>query len=144
MITREPIYSALFAKFAALPGFVTVSRRLKHFTEVDKAQMPALYQTQLRETPQVTRGLPTKYNLQAELTVYVNQSNLTDSITPILNPLLDAIELALKPDDVTATECTLGGKVSHCRIDGGAIEIYEGVNDGTLTVAIIPISIMVS
>lgn len=144
MITREPIYAALFAKLQSVPGIVTASRRIRHFTQVKPQEMPALFQTQIMEKPAVQRGIPTRYNLAVEVTLFIWQQNATDAITPTLNPLLDGIEYALRPDNVPQTECTLGGLVSHCRIDGGAVEIFEGMNEGKLTVAILPVQIMVA
>jgi hypothetical protein len=138
--SREAIYSALFSKLQAVQGFKTVSRRAKHWSQVNKAQQPAVFQLQKTESAHVTRGLPTRWNMKLDLFVYVTQPNETDSPAITLNPLIDAIETALKPDAATG-ECTLGNLVSHCRIEG-QIEIYEGVNEGRQTVAIIPIDIM--
>jgi hypothetical protein len=67
------------------------------------------------------------------------QNDPTVVPSQLMNPLLDAIELALKPDDVAMDNCSLGGIVSHCAFSG-SITIIEG-NMGDEAVAVIPINI---
>lgn len=154
MITREPIYAALFAKINALVGspvssnqpFVSASRRLQSVTKVQPERQPAIFQVQSRETPtQIKKGFPTRWNLKPELWVFIWQPDATSAVSPIINPIIDAIEKAFSPDNQMQQDCTLGGLVSHCRIEGRDIEIYEGVTTGSTgyqSVVIIPIDIM--
>lgn len=157
MIVREDIYAALFAKISTLlqdpitnptGPIKTASRRLKTISAVPSEMQPAIFQVQAREGPtDVKRGLPTKWNLKPELWVFVWCSDLDSPSTPLLNPIIDAIEGVFKPDNPTVQDCTLGGKVSHCRIQSRDIEIFEGVTTGSTgyqAIAIIPIDIMVS
>ena len=60
----------------------------------------------------------------------------------LLNGLKDGIETALNPDSGVVNDCTLNGLVSHCRIAGGSIEHWEGVNDPFLAVMMIPLEIV--
>ena len=148
-MTRESIYAALFAKFSALtaggtPLFKTAERKLRHWNDVQPEECPYLGQIQVSETPAQQKGLPPKWQLNVSLYVYVNTAAQLDSaVTPgqLLNPLLDGIEAALVPDDADGTSCTLGGLVSHCRIDG-TIETAEGLL-GNTEVAIVPLQILV-
>jgi len=46
-MNREPIYSALFALLCAIPGIITFSRRMRHWTDVPVVEQPALFQAQM-------------------------------------------------------------------------------------------------
>lgn len=140
MITREAIFAALFVKVSSVAGIKTSSRKLKHWSDVAPADKPALFQAQGEEMATAGYRVPTKWMLHASLYVYVHQATIgTDVPSTALNNLLDAIEAALAPDAATG-EQTLGGLVSHCRING-KVETDEGVL-GDEAVAIIPIEIM--
>jgi len=140
VISRETIYSALFARLSAAGPFVTTSRKLKHWNDVKPPQQPAMFQAQKTEVPQQTPGLPTKWMLATDVYVYARAPGSSTPST-IINPLLDAIEAALAPDPIT-NKCTLGGLVQHAWIDG-EIQTDEGTL-GDQTVAIIPIRILAS
>ena len=142
-VSRETVYAALFARVASAAKFTTKSRRLKHFAQVQSGEHPAIFQIQRDEDAQITRGIPTRWNLRVDLFIYAWQSDPKAAPSQSLNPLLDAIEAALKPDNPTVNDCTLGGLVSHCRI-AGKVEIFEGVADGNQAVAIVPIDIMIA
>ena len=47
---REPIYAALFTLASGAANFVTVSRRLRHWSDVGAAEQPALFMIQKSET----------------------------------------------------------------------------------------------
>lgn len=140
MINREQIYSALFARLRSIPGFVTTSRRLRHWDDVAAVDQPALFQTQKPEQPEQQPGMPTKWTLAADVYIYVNTGG-DESPSSIINPLIDAVEAALAPDPIT-NRCTLGGLVAHAWIDG-EVQNDEGVL-GDQAVAIIPIRILAS
>jgi hypothetical protein len=138
---REPIYAALFALTQNIPDIVTTGRTLKHYDDVPQAQQPAIFQRQLDQTAQVKPGTPTKWELAAEWYIYVNEGTQpgVDSCS-LLNPILDALEAALAPNWQGYN--TLGGLVFDCKL-GGKMEIYEGVNGGPQSMAIVPIKIIV-
>lgn len=137
-MNREAIYQALFDKVKNIQGLKTSSRKLKHWNDVPPSEQPALFQIQLGESPTQSKGMPTTWNFNVSLYLYVNSQDGYPS--ELLNIYLDKIEEALKSDSNGFNE--LGGLVSHCWI-GGSIETDEGVL-GDQAVAIIPISIKVA
>lgn len=138
-MNREAIYSALFSRLANLPGVVTASRRLRHWSDVGMSEQPAVFMSQKNETATKTQGVASIWTFAVDVYLYVKvQGN--DAPGPVLNPLLDAIEDALAPDNPIKNTCTLGGLVHHCRIDG-SIETDEGTL-GDQAVAIVPILIL--
>lgn len=143
-MNREPIYAALFALLVEAAPFQTASRRLRHWSTVEAAEQPALFQVQKREAAKEAEGAPTQW--RAEIDVYVYCQAPDDETPPasVLNPLLDAIELALRPSgaDMALGVQTLGGLARHCWISG-AIETDEGALGGQ-AVAIVPIEILVT
>lgn len=136
-MNREAIYSALFAKLQASANYVTTSRRLLHWNDVQSSQQPALFVAQRNEVAVTDRGMPTRWTLNVDVYVYARTDGGLNP-GPIINPLLDAIEAALAPNAVENAQ-TLGGLVSWCRIEG-AIETDEGTL-GDQLVAIIPITL---
>ena len=139
-MNRELIYGTLFARLSAAAGFVTASRRLRHWSDVAAAEQPALFQVQKTESVRRDPGLPPRWTLSADLFVYAQAPDDATSPATVINPLLDAIETALAPDPVSNLQ-TLGGLVAHCWI-AGRIETDEGVLGGQ-AVAIVPIEILV-
>jgi hypothetical protein len=139
--TREAIYSALFALVSGLSGFVTTSRRLRHWTDVAPEEKPALFQAQKTQGAAPVTNQPTRWHLYADLFVYVDTGQDPDAVpATLLNNLVDAIDAALSPNPVTAAPQTLGGLVTYCRISG-TILTDEGTL-GSQAVAIIPVEIL--
>lgn len=138
-MNREAIYAALFARLSAIPGLVTTSRKLRHWTDVPPPEQPALFQAQGNQTAQPQTGLPPKWLLSADVYIYVRTTG-ADAPGPVINPILDAVTDALAPDNPVRNTCTLGGLVEWARIEG-AIETDEGTL-GDQAVAIIPINIL--
>ena len=139
-MTREPIYAALFALVSTCAGFVTTSRRLRHWTDVGAAEQPALFQIQKSETAEERAKLPPKWRAAVDLYIYAQAPDETTPPATVINPLLDAIAAALAPDPVSNVQ-SLGGLVAHCWI-AGKIQTDEGVLGGQ-AVAIVPIEILV-
>jgi hypothetical protein len=137
-MNREPIYTALFAKLAAVPGIVTASRKLKHWSDVPAIEQPALFMAQGAETAIRAAGLLTKWVLDVKVYVYVNTSGAL-APSSALNPILDAIEAIMNPALVGSRQ-SLGGLVHDARIEG-AVETDEG-SLGDQAVAIIPVRII--
>lgn len=141
--SRETIYAALFSRISALKTagtIVTASRRWKGFADVAQEMMPAIYQIQIREAVTAQKSIPSLTKMSVELYIYCWQQDETAPYSSTLNPILDAIDATLKPDNPIQQECTLDGLVSKCRVSGD-IEIFEGVNEGRQIVAIVPIEI---
>ena len=143
--TRETIYQALFELVSAAPGIVYASRVFKLFNDVPPERMPALFQVQNGERAEQTRGLPTKWRMEATLWLYVQQ-NEDDTVpaSATLNPLIDYIVGALgAPLNATPENVqTLGGLVHRAWVSGDAnIETFEGFFQN-VTVATIPVLIL--
>ena len=138
-MTREPIYSALFALLSGAAPFVTASRRLRHWSDVGPAEQPALFVVQKSETAERRAGLPAKWRASVDVYVYAHAPDDVTSPATVLNPLLDAVEMVLAPQGAVQT---LGGLASHAWI-AGKIETDEGVLAGQ-AVAILPVEILVA
>jgi hypothetical protein len=132
---REAIFTELAKRIRAVPGVRTFSRRWRPWSEVPSNEQPALFMVCQNQTVAVDgRGIPPKRRLAVRLYLYSQNSD-----PGLQNDLLDALEAALEPVDEETL--TLGGLVSHCRIEG-EIETDEGLLD-TQAVAVVPISILV-
>ena len=142
MISREPIYAALFGLVESAADFAVVDRRLRHWSDVAPAEQPALFMAQKSETADVrTLGATTVWTLAVDLYVYVHSSDPYLAPATVLNPLLDAVEAALAPSAVTGLQdLGLPAMVQHAYISG-RIETDEGVL-GDQAVAIVPVEIL--
>jgi hypothetical protein len=144
---REAVASALYALVDASAKHVvslkTSSRRLRHYTNVDPHQMPALFQTQKPETQErkEAMGLPAKRTMHFEFYLYTADPQ-EDSVVPIqqLNNMVDAIEAALAPNQLTGKQ-TLGDLVTDARIDG-SVEFFENVTTDGKSIAIVPVAVI--
>jgi hypothetical protein len=142
MISREPIYAALFGQVVGAAHFVTIGRKLRHWSDLTAAEQPALFMRQKFEVATVTAlGAPIVWKLVAELYVYAHASDPYIAPTTVLYPLLDAVQSALAPNQVTGVQ-NLGvpEMVQYAGI-AGKIEITEGVLRDQ-AVAIIPVEIL--
>jgi hypothetical protein len=142
MISREPIYAALFGLLETAADFAVVDRRLRHWSDVSPAEQPALFMAQKSEQANVkTLGAPTVWTLAVDLYLYAHSSDPYLAPAAILNPLLDAVEAALAPSAATGVQdLGLPGQVQHAYING-KIETDEGVL-GDQSVAIVPVEIL--
>jgi hypothetical protein len=142
MISREPIYAALFGLIETAADFAVVDRRLRHWSSVLPAEQPALFMAQKSELASVrTLGAPTVWTLSVDLYVYAHSSDPYLAPATVLNPLLDAVEAALAPSATTGIQdLGLPAIVQHAYISG-KIETDEGVL-GDQAVAIVPLEIL--
>ena len=142
MINREPIYAALFGLIETAADFAVVDRRLRHWSDVSPAEQPALFMAQKTELASVkTLGAPTVWTLSVDVYVYVHSSDPYLAPATVLNPLLDAVEVALAPSVTTGLQdLGLPASVQHAYISG-KIETDEGVL-GDQAVAIVPVEIL--
>jgi hypothetical protein len=142
MISREPIYAALFGLLETAADFAVVDRRLRHWSDVSPPEQPALFMAQKTELASVkTLGAPTVWTLAVDLYLYVHSSDPYLAPATVLNPLLDAVEAALAPSATTGLQdLGLPATVQHAYISG-KIETDEGVL-GDQAVAIVPIEIL--
>lgn len=143
---REQIYSALFATLqgallAPAGPFKTVSRRWQDLSQISPADRPSLYQVQKDELIGTgVNGLPIHAKLALDLVLYTSGDSEPNSVPSTeLNTLLDAVETAIRSATPGLAQ-SLGGRVSHCRIDG-KIEIVENVQ-GSMALAVVPVEIL--
>lgn len=129
-VAREAVMSALVALLEGVAfaqpvngatGFVSISRRLKLWSNVAKSQRPALFVAEHREQQTYqNEALPAKTTLSVDLFIYIDSSDPNAVPAIALNTIIDAVEAALKP--ASGARQTLGGLVSHCRIDGAVLK----------------------
>jgi hypothetical protein len=141
VFSREQIYSALFALVGDAAGFVTVTRRIKEYADVDQSTQPALLQTELGEKWDAPPGMPPLVVLNAKLFLYCESGDPTAVVSSQINTLLDAVTAALAPPPDGEERQTLGGLVFHCRI-AGDVTIAEGLSGQSE--AVVPIEILVN
>lgn len=139
-MTREPIYAALFAMISSNTLLKIKSRKFRHFSDVDAADQPALFQVQTREVPITVTGQPTQWKLMVDLYLYANSGETDTPPSSQINLILDAITNLFDPNPISAKQ-TLGGLVHYVRVSG-SIETDEGLL-GPQGIAIIPIEILV-
>ncbi len=142
MITREPIYAALFARVSGAAHFITAGRRMRHWSSLTPAEQPALFMRQKSEIAAMTTvGAPTVWKLVVDLYVYAHASDPYVAPATVLNPLIDAVEVALAPLAVTGLQdLGMPAMVQHAYI-AGKIETDEGVLRDQ-AVAIVPVEIL--
>ena len=140
--TFEQVYAALFALSTSVPGLTTTSRRLKNAQDVAPADSPALYQVQGQQKALYKPNDPgIIWDITATWIIVVIDNDPTQPITPVLNPIMDAITAALAPLP-SQPRNTLGGLVESCAIEG-SVEIYEGVL-GDRAIAVVPIRLLLA
>lgn len=141
-MNREHIYSALFERLQAIPGFVTCSRRLRHWADVDSLAQPALFITQGTEEVTTLSGEPSRWRLSIKLYLYARTDGDQAPAT-MLNPLLDAVCAAINEvHPVTGRSALPVDGVAYCRVEG-VIQTDEG-SLGDQAVAIVPVVILAS
>lgn len=153
IVTRESVYSALFA-LVDIPAMLTtggglfnsISRTGKLWTEFNgSGDFPVLQQVETEEDYTYKQGcaMPPQVTLNAEFWIYLRADDPTLPPSPLLNPLIDAIENALLPATQVApySNQTLNGLVQWVRIEGGPKKAPGYVDN--VGMAILPIKIMV-
>lgn len=143
-VPREQLYSALFTTLQSALGakFATISRRWRMPEQVSPESRPALFQVQTGERAKTNaNGEPIIWIATVDLVIYTQGSGDEQTVpSQELNDLLDAVEAALAPPPNSDGKQTLGGKVSHCRLQGSA-RIVENVN-GAAAMAVLPVEIL--
>jgi len=145
-IPREQIYSALFsalqsALLAPAGPFNMVGRRLRDAAQLAPPDRPALYQVQKSEQAETgINGAPALWTAVVNLVIYTSGDSDPNAVPSTeLNSLLDSVESALKSITPGLAQ-SLGGRVSHCRIQG-KIQIIENVY-GATAMATVPVEVV--
>jgi hypothetical protein len=142
-MSREAIQAALFDLLtigdSAVPGIRLAGRRLKSPQDVGPGNCPALFMIYRGETVQWTGMQPLKRVMHLDLVFYAHSGDKSFPTSSLLNPLLDAVELALGANDAAVVQ-TLGGLARRVTING-RIDTDEGLL-GEYAFAIVPIEIL--
>ena len=148
-LTREGIAVALFALIQALPGLATPpSRRLMFWGDVPPENQPTAFLAEGNHaSTNDPNGLPDIWRFSYKVYLYAYSADLTVAPASLLNPLLDALEAALKPvqfgpPGFPGSMQVLGdttGRIRHVWISG-PIETDEGAL-GPQAIAIVPIEV---
>lgn len=147
-----PIYEALFQKLqsvsfpplgvSSLTSWGDVSRRVKHFNDVPREIQPAAYQAEhiQKWQPGKTIALPQRRIVPANWIIYFRTDGGQVG-ADIQQALMDAINVALAPDDTESNKLTLGRLVEYCRVEGDAWFEPGDLDDQGMMV--VPISMVV-
>lgn len=151
-MSRNAIMEALQARFASMLDATTdpipagkirlTSRRLVTWDQA--ISKPALYISEASESYVYQSENLQKRSISPMIFVYVDRGlDTSNGVIPAvqLNDIMDAIDLALAPDNALTGRCTLGGLVEHCYISGEVPKV-PGDLDGE-GMAVIPINILV-
>ena len=143
-ITREQVFAAVFGLIANTPGFTLTTRRYIRPSSVEAINTPILMTW---EQPEKTEGgdlgLRKRWWEVWLIIVYYNNDQNVAGAT-ILNPLIDAVEQALAPDNPVHQTQTLGGLVQAVYIDGATVKAISDIDvDHGQGGAVIPVRILV-
>lgn len=146
---REIYYEALFTRLQEkVPGIVTWSRRHLQFSRIPAAAQPACLLLAANQDSTMERGVPTVWNLGADIVIWVRSTGQEESLDTVLNDLVDAVELALMREEgeplagqLDPFRTSLGGLVKKLSIAGPVdINQREGAEEASV---VIPIDMMV-
>lgn len=147
-VSRETVLSALFAKLSETvftspvsgqSAFVSVSRRLRHWADVPRDQRPAMFMTCHGESPTYrAENTPLYSKMSVKIFVYTDSADKLSVPDTDISVILDSLDISLEPGP-GEQRLTLGGLVSHCRVDGEILR-DPGDMDGDGLI-IVPISI---
>ncbi len=160
-VNREAVWAGLFAWLQSqllsgasalngAPGFTSMGRKHVEPPQLTVADQPALFQVAVREVhvPQKVPGAGSKLFLRGFLVLYCFDDSPAEDIgqetvlaETRLNTLLQLIDAAFVPDNLTTGKFTIGGLVTHCWIEGNS-DLDPGIF-GPQCSAILPLYILV-
>jgi hypothetical protein len=139
---EDRLRQTIFARsVGGVKTFKSISRRLVLWADCPKGERPALYITDHNESTQYKQeNNPGLTTMRVDLYIYIDSSDMNSVPSTDINTILDAVETALAPMKGMEQKQTLGGLVSHCRIEGEVLKDPGDLDgDGLL---MIPISVM--
>jgi len=147
---REAIYAALFALLwpaYAWKNTQATARRLKMWTEVDASNKPAFFQFEgSPENYRWSNNINPGVVLTAKLYIYTYTGDPDQIAATEINLIMNAIHTAMMPKITPGAQQrgaqTLGGLVSHARIEGEVLRVPGDIDAEGLIV--VPISILVN
>jgi hypothetical protein len=143
-VTRETAIEALFTALKSAYAFGEATRRLDSPDTIARRGVPGLglvvhSESYVRSSP----NLPPKRKMLVKAIIYIDASgDEYANVIPdaVLNPIKDAFDAALKPDNQVTGNCTLGGVVYSAIING---EVIQAPGDKTgKGLAVMPIEIL--
>lgn len=129
-LVRDTYYQALYERLQAkVPGINTWTRKHLHFARIPAGNTPIGLVLATNQTPNVEAGLPTVWNLGADLVFWIRTTGQEESLDTTLNELVDSVEAALSRAaddlpppgpflDLDPVHTTLGGLVAEVTISG--------------------------
>ena len=146
LLTREGIALALAEILTGIPGVTTFSRRWRKMENCAPEDQPFISLTPGREQPRNTQGLNgVVWVFEFVVTIYAYEPDPAAAPASRLNPIMDALEAALRPAKGLPGQMQwLGdatGRIQHAWISG-PVETDEGVL-GPQAIAIVPIEVEV-
>jgi hypothetical protein len=132
----ETVMTALLSAISnAVPSFVTVGRRVKHWTQVQ--DQPALFLRRVGMMDHHNGSMATT-TMECEIWIYCNDGSDPD-VTPdsVLTALEQEVRAVFTPND--QNRFTIGGLVYWCRIEGKT-DVSPG-DQGPQAIARIPIRV---
>jgi len=146
-VTREQVFQALFAVVQAAPVATLIKTFTRRFALPDQVLPGAMPQLMVWEQPERSEftgpAMPPKRAWTAMIVVYFQNTNPAVAGATIINPIIDAIETALRYDDPATNKLTLGRLVTYCRIEGQTIKETGDTDARGIGGAVIPIRILV-
>lgn len=142
MASREQVMQALFALLQSTGSFVTVSRRNRNPEGLSPAQCPALFLLEDAEEPErKSLNLPPVRKLTVKV-IFYNDVGQDENAVPssLINVALDALDVALQPDNLQTGFCTLGGLVFAIYISGSVVKAPGDITGKSI--AIVPLRII--
>jgi hypothetical protein len=126
--------------------FITISRRIRLFSDVSAQQQPACFQTEWASDEQQVTGMPYKTTLMAAWTVFQCIAKDHNALGTVENNLIIGgcrAALAPLPTDpgFPYKRNTLNGLVHHCFISGRIFKDPGDIDDQGMIV--IPIKLLV-
>lgn len=112
-MSREAAYDALFQLLKTLTDFVTAQRRYIKPEAVAQTDMPALFQWQKMEPSEAEKqvhGTPIKTILEVNVFIFVHTTG-TEWPSSVMNPIMDKLDVLLKPKTPADRTNTLSGTV---------------------------------
>ena len=142
-VNRDTVLSALFSRLSLITfstpvrgvsNFTICSRRLRHWSDVPKSERPALFMVCHGESSVYrAENVPAYTTMSVKLFIYTDGSDKLSVPDTDISIILDAIDRALSPGPGEARQ-TLGGLVSHCRIDGEILRDPGDMDDDGLII----------
>jgi hypothetical protein len=143
-MNREMIYDAIFTRLQGVVGVQSVSRILRHWSDVPAEDQPAVFLAHGDEVVEPAESGASRHFLLPRVYVYANARSSDVPPSTTLNNLIGAIEDVFAPIRALRIHTDLGmpDELEWVRVEG-VIETDEGTL-GEQAVAIVPLRVLVA